>query len=183
MANLIAIVFLSYLCLYLSPADITAISLQYQSSGTSSDRSKQKSDNLSYVHILNTWFGAPVEVSRCGSLILIKSHNICLWNIVICPSGIVIEVIIISSISNVAAPSWGDAEEIGLCFIPLRMRFNRLLGNFISRCLNFFIRVFILIAVTHRHDFIALIIINGLSVRLFSAASHSPNFPPFFSLF
>ena len=36
------------------------------------------------------------------------------------------------------------------------------------------------IAVTFRHVPVAFFIVNGLSVRLFSAASHSPNFPPFF---
>ena len=42
-----------------------------------------------------------------------------MWNFVICPSEIVIDALIIDFISNVAAPSWGDAEEIGLCFYVL----------------------------------------------------------------
>ena len=61
----------------------------------------------------------------------------------------------------------------------MRMRSNWSLGNSISRCLKIHSR-FNHIAVTFRHVFIALLIVNGLSVRLFSAASHSPNFSPFF---
>ena len=106
------------------------------------------------------------------------------WNIVICLSEIIIDAIVIGSISNAAAPSWGDAEELGLCFYHYAHALQSLIWNFLSRAvLTFIVRTCISHCCNPSPWFIALIIVNGLSVRLFSAASHSPNFSLFFPFF
>ena len=64
----------------------------------------------------------------------------------------------------------------------MRMRFNRFFGNFNSRCPNFNSRFYV-IAVFFAMFFIIFLLLNGLSVRLFIVASHSPNFSPFFPFF